>query len=139
MVQKRKIAMVYQWFVNYPSMTVYENIATPLKAVRPKLAAVEIDCRVKDTAALLKIDSLMDHYPSEISGGQQQRLAIARAMVKKADYIFLDEPRPIWITSCRKSCASNSRIFSSKKNGARLYLRPHSPSKRFLSPRTSDF
>ena len=125
MVQKRKIAMVYQWFVNYPSMTVYENIATPLKAVRPKLAAVEIDCRVKDTAALLKIDSLMDHYPSEISGGQQQRLAIARAMVKKADYIFLDEP----LTNLDYKLQEELRvelknIFIEKERGAVVFATP---------------
>jgi ABC-type sugar transport system ATPase subunit len=125
MVQKRRIAMVYQWFVNYPSMTVYENIATPLQAVRPKLSPGEIDSRVRETAALLKIDPLMDHYPSEISGGQQQRLAIARAMVKKADYIFLDEP----LTNLDYKLQEELRvelknIFAEKERGAVVFATP---------------
>ena len=124
-VQKRRIAMVYQWFVNYPSMTVYENIATPLQAIRPKLSTAEIDRRVKETAALLKIDQLMDHYPSEISGGQQQRLAIARAMVKKADYIFLDEP----LTNLDYKLQEELRvelknIFTEKERGAVVFATP---------------
>jgi len=124
-VQKRNIAMVYQWFVNYPSMTVYENIATPLQAVRPKLPQTEIDSRVKETAALLKIDQLMDHYPSEISGGQQQRLAIARAMVKKADYIFLDEP----LTNLDYKLQEELRvelknIFTERQRGAVVFATP---------------
>ena len=124
-VQKRKIAMVYQWFVNYPSMTVYDNIATPLEAMRPKLSKSEIDARVKETAALLKIDQLMDHYPSEISGGQQQRLAIARAMVKKADYIFLDEP----LTNLDYKLQEELRvelknIFTERQRGAVVFATP---------------
>jgi ABC-type sugar transport system ATPase subunit len=125
MVQKRRIAMVYQWFINYPSMTVYDNIATPLQAVRPKLSASEIDSRVRETAALLKIDQQMDHYPSEISGGQQQRLAIARAMVKKADYIFLDEP----LTNLDYKLQEELRvelknIFTEKERGAVVFATP---------------
>ncbi|MCP4626431.1 MAG: ABC transporter ATP-binding protein [bacterium] len=125
MVQKRKIAMVYQWFVNYPSMTVYDNIATPLEAMKPKLSKSEIDSRVKETAALLKIDQLMDHYPSEISGGQQQRLAIARAMVKKTDYIFLDEP----LTNLDYKLQEELRvelknIFTKRQRGAVVFATP---------------
>jgi glycerol transport system ATP-binding protein len=91
-VQKRNIAMVYQWFVNYPSMTVYDNVALPLRAARRRLADPEIDAKVRQTAKLLKIDHVLDHLPAELSGGQQQRLAIARALVKDARYVFLDEP-----------------------------------------------
>jgi glycerol transport system ATP-binding protein len=124
-VQKRKISMVYQWFVNYPSMTVFENIAAPLKAMKPKPSKEEINSRVQETAALLKINTLMEHYPSELSGGQQQRLAIARALVKKSDYIFLDEP----LTNLDYKLQEELRvelknIFTQKARGAVVFATP---------------
>ena len=89
-LNKRKVAFVYQQFVNYPSFTVFENIAAPLR--RAGLARAAIDARVRETAALLHIDHLLDRLPAALSGGQQQRVAIARALVKDADVLLLDEP-----------------------------------------------
>ncbi|NQY33024.1 MAG: ABC transporter ATP-binding protein, partial [Coraliomargarita sp.] len=89
-VQSRDVAMVYQQFVNYPSMSVYENIASPLKLKR--IAPAEIDNRVRDIAELLQLTTLLDRKPSEISGGQQQRCALARALVKDVGLVLLDEP-----------------------------------------------
>ncbi len=89
-VQTRDIAMVYQQFVNYPSMTVYDNIASPLKL--QKKSSAEIDARVKEMAELLKLTSILDRKPNEISGGQQQRCAIARALVKDVGLVLMDEP-----------------------------------------------
>ena len=76
-VRKRSVAMVYQQFINYPSMTVYNNIASPLKLA--KLDRVEIDRKVRQTAEMLHIEGFLDRLPSELSGGQQQRTAIAAA------------------------------------------------------------
>jgi len=90
-VRRRNVAMVYQQFVNYPSLTVYENIASPLRMAR-KLEAAEIDRRVRATAEIMRIDSLLDRLPAQLSGGQQQRTAIARALIKGADLLLLDEP-----------------------------------------------
>jgi glycerol transport system ATP-binding protein len=89
-VRKRSIAMVYQQFVNYPSLTVYKNIASPLKI--GGMSKSEIDRKVRKTAAMLHIEDLLGRLPSELSGGQQQRTAIARSLVKDADLLLLDEP-----------------------------------------------
>jgi glycerol transport system ATP-binding protein len=89
-VRTRSVAMVYQQFINYPSFTVYENIASPLRLAG--FDADTIDAKVRGTAGTLRIDGLLDRLPAQLSGGQQQRCAIARALVKQADLLLLDEP-----------------------------------------------
>ncbi len=89
-VRQRSVAMVYQQFINYPSLSVYKNIASPLKIAGT--AKDEIDRRVQEAARMLHIEHLLDRLPSELSGGQQQRCAIARALVKRVELLLLDEP-----------------------------------------------
>jgi glycerol transport system ATP-binding protein len=89
-VQKRAVAMVYQQFINYPAMTVYENIASPLRVAGTGKA--EIERKVKHAADLLKLTPYLDRLPLNLSGGQQQRTALARAIVKDASLVLLDEP-----------------------------------------------
>jgi glycerol transport system ATP-binding protein len=89
-VRQRSVAMVYQQFINYPSLTVYENIASPLR-VQGKPRG-EIESRVREAARLLKLEPYLNRTPLQLSGGQQQRTAIARALVKGADLVLLDEP-----------------------------------------------
>lgn len=88
--QKRNISLVHQFFVNYPHMTVFDNIASPLKvAGMPKS---EIQGRVEEAADILQLRPMLNRRPHELSGGQQQRTALARAIAKESRAVLLDEP-----------------------------------------------
>lgn len=88
--QKRNISLVHQFFINYPHMTVYENIASPLKVAG--MAKSEIEGRVEEAADILQLRPMLHRRPHELSGGQQQRTALARAIAKESRAVFLDEP-----------------------------------------------
>jgi len=123
-VQKRNIAMVYQQFVNYPSFTIYENIASPLRVAKEKLGEKEIDRRVRSNAELLGISHILDHLPQEISGGQQQRTALARALAKGTKYVFLDEPLANLDYKLREELRSELKLIFREKGGAIVYATP---------------
>ena len=89
-VQKRNVAMVYQQFINYPALTVYENIASPMRISGKDTAT--IDREVRKAADLLRLTPYLDRTPLNLSGGQQQRTALARALVKNASLVLMDEP-----------------------------------------------
>ena len=88
--QKRNISLVHQFFVNYPHMTVFDNIASPLRVAG--MAKSEIEGRVQEAADILKLGPMLKRRPQELSGGQQQRTALARAIAKDSRAVFLDEP-----------------------------------------------
>jgi multiple sugar transport system ATP-binding protein len=86
----RDIAFVFQFYALYPHLTVYDNIAFPLKAVKsPK---PEIQERVKGVAEILRIQAMLDRKPSHLSGGEMQRVALGRAMVRRPKAFLMDEP-----------------------------------------------
>lgn len=87
---KRNVAMAFEGYSLYPTVTVRENIAFALKSRRLPLA--EVESRVAHVAEMLEIAGILDRYPSSISGGQQQRASLARALVRDADLHLLDEP-----------------------------------------------
>ena len=89
-VQKRNISYVNQQIILYPHLTVYDNIAYPLKLLR--FPRDEIDNRVRELAQHLNIGFLLSRKPKYLSIGQQQRVAIARAFAKKPEIVLMDEP-----------------------------------------------
>lgn len=88
--QRRNISLVHQFFINYPHMTVFENIASPLKIAGVR--GSELEARVEEAANVLQLGPMLKRRPHELSGGQQQRTALARAIAKQSDAVFLDEP-----------------------------------------------
>ena len=88
--RKREVAMVFQSYALYPHMTVFDNIAFPLKA--KKLPKEELRSKVDTAATVLGVDPLLDRKPRQLSGGERQRVALCRAMVKEPRVLLLDEP-----------------------------------------------
>jgi len=87
---QRDIAMVFQNYALYPHMSVYDNIAFPLR--QQKLKKSEVRSRVEDAGRLLSINELFERKPRELSGGQRQRVAIGRALVRRPQVFLMDEP-----------------------------------------------
>jgi len=86
----RDVAMVFQEHALYPQMTVFANLAFPLKMRR--LPRAEISARVRQAALWLDLESLLERRPAQLSGGQQQRVALGRAIVRRPQVSLLDEP-----------------------------------------------
>ena len=87
---RRNVAMAFEGYSLYPPLTVRENIAIALKSL--SLDKAEIGRRVQEIAQLVQIEEILERYPSSISGGQQQRASLARALVREAGLHLLDEP-----------------------------------------------
>ncbi|APG88319.1 sn-glycerol-3-phosphate import ATP-binding protein UgpC (plasmid) [Sinorhizobium americanum CCGM7] len=87
---RRNVAMAFEGYSLYPPLTVRENIAFALKA--SKLSQSTVDEKVASIARLLEIEDILGRYPSSISGGQQQRASLGRALIRDASLHLLDEP-----------------------------------------------
>jgi multiple sugar transport system ATP-binding protein len=94
----RDIAMVFQNYALYPHMTVYQNLAFALTMRRT--AKTDIDARVRQAAALLELEPLLDRRPRQLSGGQRQRIAAGRAIVRQPQVFLFDEPLSNLDASC---------------------------------------
>ena len=88
----RHIGMVFQSYAIWPHLSVFDNVAFPLRHARPRPGRAEVRERVHDTLALVKLDGLAERPAPYLSGGQQQRLALARALVGEPQLLLLDEP-----------------------------------------------
>ena len=89
---ERNVAMVFENYALYPHMTVYDNIASPLRSPRYKKDEAAIKEAVNRVAALMKIDMLLERLPSQLSNGQRQRVALGRALVREPNVFLMDEP-----------------------------------------------
>ncbi len=86
----RGVSMVFQSFALYPHLSVRDNLAYPL--VEARLGRQEIDRRVHETAAMLRLDTKLDRRPGTLSGGEQQRVALGRSLIRRPRILLLDEP-----------------------------------------------
>ncbi len=118
-VKDRNISMVYQQFINYPNLTVYENIASPLRLAN--ISETTIRKRVQETAEMLHIEAYLERLPLELSGGQQQRTAMARALVKEASIVLFDEPLVNLDYKLREELRQELRELFKERNTIAIY------------------
>jgi multiple sugar transport system ATP-binding protein len=116
----RDIAMVFQQYAIYPHMTVAENLAFPLKAVRTPRTVVEE--RVQEVATKLHIERLLSRKPGKLSGGEMQRVAIGRAMVRRPKVFLMDEPLSNLDAKLRTEMRAEIKRLQSDQGATTIYV-----------------
>ncbi|WP_412048777.1 ABC transporter ATP-binding protein [Hoeflea sp. Naph1] len=116
----RDIAFVFQSFSLYPHMTVRENIAFPLRAVR--MNAAERDKAVKEVAETLQIAEHLDRKPSALSGGDMQRVAIGRALVRRPQALLMDEPLGVLDSKLREQMRAEIKRLHIARGSTSVYV-----------------
>lgn len=116
----RGVSMIFQSYAIWPHMTVFENIAYPLKL--QKVPKEEIKERVQVAAAAADITALLDRYPAQMSGGQRQRVAVARAIVVKPKIFLMDEPLSNLDAKLRVSMRTELKNIHIKENSTSIFV-----------------
>lgn len=118
----RDIAMVFQNYALYPHMTVFENLAFPLRARRRRHLKNTMEDSIREVAEMLGVYQLLDRYPKELSGGQQQRIALGRAMVRQPEVFLLDEPLSNLDARLRIRMRSDIKALHKRLNATIVYV-----------------
>ncbi len=116
----RGVSMVFQSYAIWPHMTVYDNIAYPLKL--QKLPKNEIKQRVQTAAETTGIETMLKRYPAQMSGGQRQRVAVARAMVVKPKLFLMDEPLSNLDAKLRVTMRTELKNIHLKENSTSIFV-----------------
>ena len=117
---QRNVGMVFQSYALFPNMTVAENIGFGLKVA--KVPQAQMDARVKEMLAMIKLDTLAQRYPWQMSGGQQQRVALARAIANKPKVLLLDEPLSALDAKIRVSLRQDIRALQRELNITTVFV-----------------
>jgi multiple sugar transport system ATP-binding protein len=118
---ERNLAMVFQSYALYPHLTVYDNIAFPLRLTK-EFSRREIDTMVKEASKTLEIEDVLRRKPAGLSGGQRQRVAMARAMVRDARALLLDEPLSNLDAQMRRQMRSDIAWLQKRLGVTTLYV-----------------
>lgn len=116
----RGVSMIFQSYAIWPHMTVFDNIAYPLKL--QKVSKKEIKERVKAAAETTDISDLLDRYPSQMSGGQRQRVAVARAIIVKSKIFLMDEPLSNLDAKLRVAMRTELKNIHNKENSTSIFV-----------------
>jgi iron(III) transport system ATP-binding protein len=119
---KRDIGMVFQSYAIWPHMTVFENVAFPLRVTRNSLSGADIKLRVEEALALVQLAGFESRMATQLSGGQQQRLALARALVRQPKVLLLDEPLSNLDAKLRERMRSEVRELQRRLGITTLYV-----------------
>jgi multiple sugar transport system ATP-binding protein len=117
---QRGVGMVFQSYALYPTMTVKENLAFPLKMAKTPKA--ELEKRVAAAAEMLQLTTLLDRKPGQLSGGQRQRVAIGRAVVREAKVLLLDEPLSNLDAKLRTDLRRELKLLHARLGNTMIYV-----------------
>ncbi|WP_052460790.1 ABC transporter ATP-binding protein [Microbacterium gorillae] len=120
--EHRDVGMVFQSYAVWPHMTVYENVAYPLRVSKERIPREELDRRVREALALVRISELADRRPAMLSGGQQQRVAIARAVARGSKVLLFDEPLSNLDAKLREEMRGELRALCKSVGATVLYV-----------------
>jgi ABC-type sugar transport system ATPase subunit len=117
---QRDIAMVFQFYALYPHLTVRDNLAFPLRAA--KRPAVEVEERVNEAARILRLEPFLARTPGKLSGGEQQRVALGRAMVRHPKAFLMDEPLTNLDAELRADMRAELKHVQQRLNSTMIYV-----------------